>query len=246
MSGGRAPSGPAPVVHLVGAGLGDLGSLTRRAARLLGVADVVVLDRPSLDPVAALAPDGAERVHVGRRRGHRAWSTDDIVALLADRARAGLRVVRLKGGDPLLCSRGAEEGLALTAMDVVVDVTPGVTAASAAGAASGLARGGSVTVASGNHDPVGPEVHWEALGSHGQGAGALVVLTGRAHQGQVSDGLVAGGRPATGPAAIVHGAGLPHQEVRAIALGEVATVRLGPPAAMVVAPSPEGGLRAHT
>jgi len=234
------------VVHIVGAGLGGVGSLTRRGVRLLGQADVVVLDRTSLQPVSALAPAAAERVLVGRRPGHRGWSTDDIVALLADRARSGLMVVRLKSGDPLLCSRGAEEALALAEAGVEVIVTPGVTAASAAGACSGLPRGASVTVASGNHDPVGPDVDWSALGAHGHGGGAVVVLTGRAHQGRVADGLVAGGRGAKAAAAIVHGAGRPDEDVFGVTLGEVGRVRLAPPAALVVAPVPEGGSRAHT
>ncbi|QXC59180.1 uroporphyrinogen-III C-methyltransferase [Aquihabitans sp. G128] len=231
----------APVVHLVGAGPGDLGSLTRRAARLLATADVVVLDRPSLDAVAALAPASAERVHVGLVRGEAAgWSTAEVVSLLADRARAGAVVVRLKGGDPFLCSRGAEEALALAAEGITVDVTPGVTSATVAGAASGLDRGPAFTVASGNHDPAGPEVGWAEVAAQADGRGAVVVLTGRAHQQQVADGLVAGGRSSDAHAAVVHGAGRPDQQVVAVALAAAGTTRLPPPAALVV-----GGARAH-
>lgn len=229
------------MVHLVGAGLGGVGSLTRRAVRLLAQADVVVLDRTSLEPISALAPEAAERVLVGRHGEHRGWSTDAVVALLADRARSGLMVVRLKGGDPFLCSRGAEEALALAEAGVEVTITPGVTAASAAGACSGLPRGASVTVVSGNHDPVGPDVGWAALAAHGHGAGAVVVLTGRAHHDRVADGLIAGGRAAKTAAAMVHGAGRPDEDVSGVTLGEIGSVRLAPPAALVVAPVPEGG-----
>lgn len=231
-----------PTVHLVGAGLGDLGSLTRRGARLLGLAEVVVVDRPSLDAVAALAPGGAEIIHVGRLTGRRAWTTAAVVDLLVDRACAGRFVVRLKGGDPYVCSRGAEEALELADRGIAVDVTPGVSAASAAGAASGFDRGPMVTVASGNHDPMGPDVDWAAVGAT---PGAVVVLTGRSHQGPIAAGLVAGGRPAAGPTAVVHGAGRPDVEVARSTLGDVAHVRLTPPAAMVVAPRPPGGDRAH-
>lgn len=240
----------APVVHLVGAGPGGPGSLTRRAARWLASADVVVLDRPSLDAVADLAPAAAERVHVGLvRGGSGAWPTAEVVALLADRARAGRSVVRLKGGDPFLCSRGGEEALALAGLGVDVQVAPGVTSATAAAAASGLYRGPAVTVVSGNHDPEGPEVDWRAVGRVADGRGAVVVLTGRAHQRQIADGLLAAGRPSGWPAAVVHGAGRTDQEVVPVALAEVGTTRLPPPAALVVGgdPVPEvpGGGRAH-
>ncbi|MCU1500457.1 MAG: hypothetical protein JWM47_4410, partial [Acidimicrobiales bacterium] len=186
-----------PVVQLVGAGPGHPGSLTRRAARLLRSADVVVLDRPSLDAVADLAPATAERVHVGLVRGEPgAWSTADVVALLAARARAGHAVVRLKGGDPFVCSRGGEEALALAALGIRVEVTPGVTSASAAAAASGLERGPAATIASGNHDPDGPEVDWAGVGAVAAGRGSVVVLTGRAHQRRIAAGLIDAGRAA--------------------------------------------------
>ena len=108
-----------------------------------------------------------------------------------------------------------------------------------------MARGSSVTVASGNHDPAGPEVDWVTLGRVGPRSGAVVVLTGRAHQGQIAVGLVAGGRPADIEAAVVHGAGRTQQAVSTVALADVRGVGLPPPAAMVVAPSPEGGPHAH-
>ncbi len=234
-----------PVVHLVGAGLGEVGSLTRRAVRVLAEADVVVVDRPSLDHVVGLAPAGAERVHVGRHRGHRAWATDAIVGLLADRASAGLKVVRLKGGDSFVCSRGAEEALGLAARGIAVEVIPGVTAATAAGAASGLDRGASVTVVSGNHDPIGPSVAWSLIPTLSTAHGAVVVLTGRSHQGTIADGLMAGGRAPETPSAVVHGAGRADETVIATGLAGLGAVRLPAPAAMVVGPYQPGGDHAH-
>lgn len=233
----------APVVHLVGAGPGDPRLLTRRAADLLARADVVVLDRPSLDPIADLAPASAERVHVGRQAGRRAWSTEDTVALLADRARADHVVVRLKGGDPFVCSRGGEEALALEAEGIAVDVTPGVTAATAAPLAAGLPAGPAVTIAAGNVDPVSPPVDWSTVGTVD---GALVVLIGRSHQRDIADALIAGGRPPTTTAALVHGATRPAQHVVVGGLADVAGARLDPPAALVVGPAPRtGGDDAH-
>jgi siroheme synthase len=230
-----------PVVDLVGAGPGDPLLLTRRAARLIDVADVVVVDRPSLDPVLALAPLAAERIHVGRTGAGPAWPLEDVADLLAARARAGCRVVRLKSGDPFVCSRGAEEVAALAARGVDCTVTPGVTAATAAPLAAGAGRGATVTVASGDadRDPVAAAVPWEAVADP---AASLVVLTGRAAQGAIAGRLIAAGLPATTPAAVVHAAGRPGTRVAATTLAGLGATRLPPPAAFVVGPAvaPDG------
>jgi uroporphyrin-III C-methyltransferase len=230
-----------PVVDLVGAGPGDPLLLTRRAARLLAAADVVVVDRPSLDPVLALAPPTAERVHVGRTGDGPAWPLDDVADLLATRARAGCRVVRLKSGDPFVCSRGAEEMAALAARGVACVVTPGVTAATAAPLAAGAPRGATVTVASGDadRDPVAAAVPWEAVADP---TASLVVLTGRAAQGAIAGRLIAAGLPATTPAAVVHGAGRAGTRVVPTTLAALGATRLPPPAAFVVGPAvaPDG------
>jgi siroheme synthase len=225
------------VVHLVGAGPGDPLLLTRRAARLLAGADVVVADRPSAAAVLALARPGAERVYVGRTPEGPAWPTDAIADLLAARAGAGLRVVRLKAGDPFVCSRGAEEAAALAARGVPVAVTPGVTAATAAPLAAGLSRGTTVTVASGDRDLRAAPVPWEACADPET---SLVVLTGRAQQGAIAARLTAAGLPADTPAAVVHAACRPGTRVVATTLAGLGATRLPPPAAMVI-----GGGRAH-
>jgi uroporphyrin-III C-methyltransferase len=226
-----------PVVHLVGAGPGDPLLLTRRAARLLAEADVVVADRPSAAPVLALARPGAERVYVGRTPEGPAWSTEAIADLLAARAGAGLLVVRLKSGDPFVCSRGAEEAAALTSRGVPVAVTPGVTAATAAPLVAGLARGTTVTVASGDRDPIAAPVPWASLADP---AASLVVLTGRAQQGTIAARLADAGLPLDTPAAVVHAASRPGTQVATTNLAGLSTTRLPPPAAVVI-----GGRRAH-
>jgi len=232
-----------PTVHLVGAGPGDPMLLTRRAARLLAQADVVVVDRRSLDPIVALAPSAAERVFVGRADGHPAWDTNAVADLLAARARAAANttqpvVVRLKSGDPFVCSRGGEEMAALVARGVHVEVTPGVSAATAAPLAAGVARGRTVTILAGNDDPVYPVTDVGALADPD---GSLVVLVGRARQRHLADALLAAGLDPDTPAAIVHAATRPGARVVHTTLEHLGDRRLPPPATVVIGPA-----RAHS
>jgi siroheme synthase len=230
-------------VHFVGAGPGDPTLVTRRAARLLAGADVVVADRRSTDAVAALAPAGAPRAYVGRTPDGPAWPTDRIAALLAGHAEAGRQVVRLKSGDLFVCSRAAEEIAALAALGVAVTTTPGVSAATAAPLAAGIVPvpGTAVSIALGDDDPVAAPVPWAALAEPGS---TLVVLTGRAHQRRIARRLIAAGAAGTTPAAIVHAAGRPGTRVARTDLAGVGDVRLQPPATMVIGPMREVG-RAH-
>ncbi len=231
----------AATVHLVGAGPGDPMLLTRRAAQLLAVAEVVVCDRRSLDPIVALAPAGAERVFVGRADGHPAWDTDRTADLLAARARAGHLVVRLKGGDPFVCSRGGEEMLALIDRGVVCQVTSGVTAATAAPLATGLPRGRTVTIVAGNADPVYPPTDLSALADP---LGSLVVLVGRSRQGTIAASLAEAGLDPDTPAAVVHGASRGSVRVVHTHLAALGDHRLPPPSTVVI--GPEVRIGAHT
>ncbi len=233
----------AGAVHMVGAGPGDPLLLTRRAARLLGEADVVVADRRSTDAVVALARPSAERRYVGRTPQGPAWSTDRIVQLLVAHASAGRQVVRLKSGDLFVCSRAAEEVDALAALGVSVTTTPGVTAATAAPLAAGVVPvpGTRVTIVSGDADPVAAPVDWSALAHPGS---TLVVLTGRAHQRVIANRLIAGGAARTTPAAVVHAAGRPGTRVAATDLAGLGSTRLQPPATAVIGPM-LGGDDAH-
>ncbi len=127
-------------VYLVGAGPGDPGLLTVRAAELLARADVVVHD-PLLDAsLLELAPPGALRIDVGRRAGG-TMPQDQINALLVEHGRAGREVVRLEGGDPFVPGRGGEEAIALQGAGVAFEVVPGVTPAVAAPAYAGAVAG---------------------------------------------------------------------------------------------------------
>jgi siroheme synthase len=221
------------LVHLVGAGPGDPLLLTRRAADLLAGADVVVADRRSSAGLLALARPGAEVVYVGRVDGQAARPLEDVADLLTAHARAGRVVVRLKAGDPFVCSRGGEEADELAARGIAVEVVPGVTAATAAPLLTGVPRGHTVVVASGDVDPVAPPVPWATLADP---RSSLVVLTGRRHQGPIADALVDGGLDPATPATVVHGASRPTQQQRTVALRELGATRLPAPAAFVVGP----------
>ena len=134
----RPPREPFGSVVLVGAGPGDPGLLTLRALRALNEADVILHDRLVSPEVLELARRDAERIEVGKQAGNHHTTQDGIHALLLEHARAGKRVVRLKGGDPFLFGRGGEELEFLRAHDIPYEVVPGITAAVACAAYAGV------------------------------------------------------------------------------------------------------------
>lgn len=198
-------------VAIVGGGPGDPGLLTLRGFDLLKQADVVLVDR--LAPrslLDALRPD-VEIVDVGKEPHRHRRSQREIEALMLDRARRGLRVVRLKGGDPYVFGRGGEEALACAAGGVPYEVVPGVTSAIAVPAAAGIPvtqRGVTqeVTIVSGHAHPDSPEstVDWDRLAA---GTGTIVVLMGVTHLAALAERLVRGGRRGSTPVAVVADSG---------------------------------------
>src|SRR3954447_24072015 len=126
------------VVYLVGAGPGDPGLMTARSLELIADADVIAHDRLIPDGALDGARGDAELVYVGKHPGAPAMPQEEINALLAERARAGRSVVRLKGGDPFVFGRGGEEAEALAEAEVPFEVVPGVTAGVAAPAYAGI------------------------------------------------------------------------------------------------------------
>ncbi|MGH9465804.1 MAG: uroporphyrinogen-III C-methyltransferase [Terriglobales bacterium] len=126
-------------VSLVGAGPGDPELLTRKGERLLRSADAVLYDELANPALLALAPPESERCYVGKRAHCHSLPQSEIAAWMIARARRGLRVVRLKGGDPMIFGRGGEEIAALDAAGIPWEVVPGVSAATGVAAAAGIA-----------------------------------------------------------------------------------------------------------
>jgi uroporphyrin-III C-methyltransferase/precorrin-2 dehydrogenase/sirohydrochlorin ferrochelatase len=193
-------------VWLVGAGPGDPELLTRRAARVLGEADLVLYDALVSPAALELAPR-ARRFPVGKRAGRPSVEQETIHRLMITAARRGRRVVRLKGGDPFVCGRGGEEALALVAAGIPFEVVPGVSSAVAAPAAAGIPvthRGlASAFVVVAGHAESGYRSVLETLAPR---AATVVVLMGLGSRAAIASLLLARGWPAATPAAIVHGA----------------------------------------
>jgi uroporphyrin-III C-methyltransferase len=216
--------GPRPgEVWLVGAGPGDPGLLTLRAAEALRRADLVLHDALPGRAVLRLVRPGAKIVPVGKRKGIAPLPQAAINVRLIAGARAGLRVVRLKGGDPFVFGRGGEEAAALAEAGIPWRVVPGVSAGLAAPAAAGIPlthRGVSsaVTFVTG-HDETGGmpgNVDWGALARAGGTIAAFMALS---RLDEIALRLLAEGRPPGTPVAVVSGASLPGQAVLRTTLG---------------------------
>ena len=209
-------SARAGVVYLVGAGPGDPGLVTMRAMELIGSADVIVHDRLIPDGLLDSAREDAELVDVGKRpregmvEGER-LSTEEaqraIEELIAERAREGRSVVRLKGGDPFVFGRGGEEAEALRAVGIEFEVVPGVTAGVAGTAYAGIPvthreDASAVAFVTGHEDPGKDEsaLDWGALARF---PGTLVVYMGVKRLGEIAASLIAAGRDGAEPAAAV-------------------------------------------
>lgn len=225
-------------VHLVGAGPGDPGLLTRRGEALLGVADVVVYDRLASPALLGLARRGAELVDVGKAPGRVAMSQDEINALLVDRARAGRTVVRLKGGDPFVFGRGGEEAEACIAAGVPFEVVPGITSAIAAAAYAGIPVthrrvSTSVTIVTGHEDPTKGEsdTDWAGVARAG---GTIVILMGAGRIDEIAKTLVAAGRDPETPVAAVRWGTRPEQRTTRATLATIGSSGVESPSAIVI------------
>jgi uroporphyrin-III C-methyltransferase / precorrin-2 dehydrogenase / sirohydrochlorin ferrochelatase len=227
------------IVYLVGAGPGDPKLITVRGAEVLGLADVVVYDRLASPALLDLAPPAAERIYVGKEPGRSATPQHDIDVLLVEHALRGRSVVRLKGGDPFVFGRGSEEMLACASAGVRFEVVPGVTSAVAAPALAGipvthrgLAQSFAVVTGSTAH---GDEVDLARVATS---TDTLVVLMAARKLAETCAELIASGRAATEPAAIVQWAGTPDQRTVVGTLEDLpataAGARIGPPATLVI------------
>jgi uroporphyrinogen III methyltransferase/synthase len=229
-------------VFLVGAGPGDPGLMTRRALELIAGADAILYDR--LIPAGALdgARPDADLRHVGKRPGAPSLGQDEINALLIELARAGRRVVRLKGGDPFVFGRGGEEAQALRAAAVPFEVVPGVTSGVAAPAYAGVPvthrdDASAVALVTAHEDPAKPEsaLDWEALAAF---PGTLVLYMGVGRLEGSAERLVRAGRSPDEPAAVIERGSLPGQRTVTAPLAEIGKrvreAELRPPAITVI------------
>ena len=230
------------LIWLVGAGPGDPDLITAAGLAALRTADVVVYDRLAAPALLREARPDALLVDAGKAPGAHTLGQEAINALLVEHGRAGRTVVRLKGGDPFVFGRGGEEALALHDAGIPFRVIPGVTSAVAAPAFAGIPvthRGiaGSVLIATGHEaasaDSAGDRTDWAAMA---RAADTLVFLMGVERLRQITSRLLAAGRPATQPAALVRWGSTPQQEVLIATLGTIAAEarRIQPPAALVV------------
>ncbi|WP_417257301.1 uroporphyrinogen-III C-methyltransferase [Celeribacter sp.] len=230
-------------VWLCGAGPGDPGLLTLHAVHALRQADVIVYDALVAPVILEWARPEAEKIYAGKRGGKPSAKQADISLRLVDLARAGKRVLRLKGGDPFVFGRGGEEAQTLIQHGVPVRIIPGISAG-----IGGLAYAGipvthrdvnqSVTFVTG-HDQRGEtpdSLDWEALS---RASGVLVIYMGMKHAPAIRKGLLeAGKRSMDEPVAIVTQATTPEQKVLETTLGtmldDIAATKMEPPAIICV------------
>lgn len=199
------------VVHIVGAGPGDPELLTLKALRVLQEADLIVYDRLVDERVLDLARRDARRIFVGKKRAAHSMAQDDIASLLIGEARQGLRVVRLKGGDPFIFGRGGEELSALRAAGIETHIVPGITAALGCAAQLGVALthrdyAQAVTFITGHakadaaNGLAEPDLDWQALRSPNH---TIVIYMGAARAELIVKRLIQAGRSSQTPALLV-------------------------------------------
>ena len=200
------------IVFLVGAGPGAPDLITMRGANVMRTADVVIYDYLVSPEILRLAPAGAERIFAGKKGGGEpSAEQSEINRTLIEHARAGRRVVRLKGGDPFIFGRGGEEAEALAAAGIPFEVVPGVTSAIAAPAFAGIPlthreRGSFVAFITGHQDSARePQaaIPWDDLARAARGRGTLVILMATARMRENLARLAAGGLPGETPAAAI-------------------------------------------
>ena len=198
-------------VYLVGAGPGDPELITLKARRLLEKADCILYDHLANSDLLDLAPLAAERIYVGKKKSDHALSQEEICALLIDRGKKGLNVVRLKGGDPFLFGRGGEEAEALADAGIPFEVVPGVTSPLGIAAYTGVPlthrdHTSVVTFITG-HDVA--KIDWTRVGV----AETLVVFMGLSQFEGIARRIIDAGRSADTPAMAVRWGTRPDQEV---------------------------------
>ncbi|HEX9459752.1 MAG TPA: uroporphyrinogen-III C-methyltransferase, partial [Thermoanaerobaculia bacterium] len=192
-------------VFLVGAGPGDPGLLTLRAAELIAHADFIAIDALVSDAIADHVPAAAEVVYVGKRASKHALPQEKINQLLIDEAKKGKTVVRLKGGDPFVFGRGGEEAEELVAAGVAFEIVPGISSSLAGPAYAGIpvthrSYATSLTLVTGHESDASTGIKWEALA---QLDGTIVFLMGFANLPMITRKLTENGVSPDRPVAVI-------------------------------------------
>ena len=223
-------------VYLVGAGPGDPGLITVKGRKILERADSILYDHLAPERLLDLAPAGAERVYVGKKRSTHEFSQDEIAGMLIERANRGLNVVRLKGGDPLIFARGGEEIEALGAAGIPFEIVPGVTAPLGIAAYTGVPlthreHTSAVTFVTGHSVDA---IDWSKVGA----SETIVLFMGLMNFPAIARELIAHGRSPATPAMAVRWATRPDQRTISGTLGDlpakIAAQALKPPATIII------------
>ena len=223
-------------VYLVGAGPGDPDLITWKGRKLLAIADSVLYDHLASEHLLELTRKDCERIYVGKKKAVRAYPQEEICTMMIERARRGLTVVRLKGGDPFIFGRGGEELEALTDAGIPFEVVPGVTSPLGIAAYSGVplthrSHTKLVTFVTG-HDVDG--IDWSKVGQ----SETLVIFMGIASIREIAREIVAHGRSPDTPAIAVRWGTRPDQETVAGTLATIADrieqAQLKPPATVII------------
>lgn len=230
------------MVYLVGAGPGDYKLISVKALEYLQMADTIVYDRLADDRLLNTARPDVELIYVGKASSRHTMGQEDINQLLVDKAKEGKIVVRLKGGDPFVFGRGGEEALVLVENKIPFEIVPGITSAISVPAYAGIPvthRGiaTSFAVITGHEDPTKNEstMNWPKLAT---AVDTLVFLMGIENLPHITQNLMAHGRLATTPAAIIRWGTKPEQRVLITTLGQaavaVAEAGMKPPGIFIV------------
>ncbi len=229
-------------VYLIGAGPGDTGLITMKGIEALKEADVVVYDHLASASLLNETKDAAEWIDAGKFAGNHRMKQSEIEQLLIEKAMAGHVVARLKGGDPFIFGRGGEEALALTAAGIDYEVIPGVSSAYSAPAYAGIpithrGKASSFHVITGHEDPTkeNSSLDYEILARE---EGTLVFLMGLSKLHQISERLIANGKDAHTPAAVIASGTTARQRCVTADLSRIAETAeeasIQPPAILVV------------
>ncbi|MEW6531465.1 MAG: uroporphyrinogen-III C-methyltransferase [Thermodesulfobacteriota bacterium] len=230
------------IVFLVGAGPGDPSLITVKGLECIRTADVIVYDYLASPRLIQEARADAELIYVGKKGKDHTCEQDEINDILVQKAREGKKIVRLKGGDPYVFGRGAEEAEQLVAAGIPFEVVPGVTSAVAAPAYAGIPvthreHASMVTFITGHEDPAKEEtaIDWDVLARN---PGTLVFLMGVRNLNTISESLIKHGKDADTPAALVRWGTTPSQESLFSTLARIpedaTSAGIKPPAVLVV------------